>query len=234
MSTNASGALPRLGTALLLALAAGLGRPSPTTADDLQEWTTLEATSHLGERFIGALMLQERFDDDISRAQVFLVRPSLDLILTPNVQIGIGYDYFDGLQQGVASENRIWQQFTLGSPIGGLDLSHRFRISERFIEGTDGPSLRQRYRLLAEKWVGADKDWLLYASNEIFFNMTEQPGGPATGFDQDRLNAGLGYLITPTTRLQGGYQWLVQKGKENGHALMLSVRLDLTGLFAKE
>ncbi len=212
----------------LVALAALVS--SALARNDVQNWTTLFFANRFDETFSANLFLQGRFDDDISRTRVVLIRPEFAINIAKPVQITFGYDAFRGVQEGVANENRVWQQLGLEQDVFALSVQHRLRTEERFIEGTQGVTLRQRYRLRVQDWVGPEERWLLFASNEVFFDVIAQEGGPREGFEQNRLQGGFGYRITPATRLESGYQWVRARENRNAHVLLLTFRVQLDRL----
>ncbi len=219
---------------LFCALVMALPALPALARNDAQNWTTLFFTNRFDETFTANLFLQGRFDDNISRTGVVLVRPEFAINLADPVQITFGYDAFRGVQEGIPNENRIWQQLGLEHDLFGLAAQHRLRTEERFIEGTQGVTLRQRYRFRLQEWVGPEENWLLFGSNEVFFNVITQEGGPREGFNQNRLQGGLGYRFTPATRIESGYQWIRGRRGFNAHVLLLTYRVQLDRLFAED
>ncbi len=211
-----------------LALVGALSSPSPA-ADDLQQWTTLLLINRFDEQWSGMLLAQGRFNQDISNAQVFLLRPEVSYNVSPEVQLTLGFDYFDRLDRGRPTEYRVWEQLGIGHEMGPIGLTNRLRVEQRFIDGVEGPSVRMRYRLRGQGWVDDDKRWMLFASNEIFYTINDVSGGPPVGFNQNRLQAGVGYHLHEGLRVEPGYQWTAGRGVSN-QVLLLTFRVDLQNL----
>ena len=84
---------------------------------DVQLWTTGQLHHPISDRLALSLLVQGRFSDDISRADVFLLNPALHVDLVKSIQVGLGYDYFHSFED--LSENRLWQQIAATTRWGG-------------------------------------------------------------------------------------------------------------------
>ncbi|MEM7223062.1 MAG: DUF2490 domain-containing protein [Pseudomonadota bacterium] len=206
------------GAALLMATVPG------HADDDLQQWSVLKVTHPLDERIDLSLMLQGRFADDISEVDVVIVRPDIGYHLSDHVTLFLGYDYYDRPQPGEDSENRVWEQLGIKHRVGDLAIANRLRVEQRIIENVDGVTVRARYRLRLAHPLG-DPDWEAIAFNEVFANLNQEPGGPAEGFEQNRLFGGLGYQIRPGLELEAGYMWR-REPSASDHILVLGLYLD--------
>ncbi len=215
---------------LLLAL---LFSSNELAADDLQQWTTLLMIKRFDERWTGTLLTQGRIQDDIAKRQVLLIRPEVGYNISREVQLSLGFDYFAAFDDGLSNEYRVWQQLGVGQDFGGVGITNRVRIEERFIDGADGVALRLRYRFRGQGWLDDQRDWLLFASNEVFFNMNDVRSGPKAGFNQNRLQSGLGYKLHQGVRLEGAHQWTAFADR-NAQVLLLTLRLDFDQLASEE
>lgn len=144
-----------------------------------------------------------------------------------NILLTLGYanissGEFDG--SGItARENRIYQEALIPQKLGErVYLRHRFRFEQRWVENQD---FRTRFRYALFMDVPLNRTdlsagaWYLAFYNEVFLNGQEDIGNgrEVDIFDRDRLYGALGYSITDSLRVQGGYmyQWTptVDKGQ---------------------
>ncbi len=116
-----------------------------------------------------------------------------------------------GDSSGTSNENRIYQEILLPQKIGSrVYLRHRFRYEQRWVDDQDFRT-RFRYGLFmdiplnqAQMSQGA---WYLAFYNELFINGERDIGDGRTVelFDRNRFYGAVGYSITDTSRVQGGY-----------------------------
>ena len=212
------------GAATLCAL---LWAGAPGRADDLQQWTELEVIHPLDESFELGAMLQTRVVDDISRLGTVVVRPFVTYNLSDEIGLTLGYDYFRRRLSNENSENRVWQQLGMAYAAGALSITNRLRFEQRIIDDVRGVTLRGRYRLRLSHRLD-DPQWKLIASNEVFANFNQEPGGPRKGFSQNRLFGGVGYQVTPHLDLEAGYQWRVRPSASD-HMLIIGLYFDTGG-----
>ncbi len=118
-----------------------------------------------------------------------------------------GFAYVDNYPGGRLQEYRPYQQFGLGHVLlKQVQVLHRLRTEQRFIEHIDGTANRLRYMLrLARPF--RNSDWYLVASDELFINLNTINNGPIAGIDQNRLYGGLGRQINRKLRVEAGYQF---------------------------
>ncbi len=123
-----------------------------------------------------------------------------------NVLLGYGYilseNYIGSTDEKISvNEHRIYQQFVAKQSIGSVNLQHRYRFEQRFVE--DDFKMRLRYFLGVNIPLCVQEEnpskWYLSAYNEIFLN-TE-----SAVFDRNRLYGGLGYNINKNIRVEAGY-----------------------------
>jgi hypothetical protein len=122
-----------------------------------------------------------------------------------NVLLGYAYvhsePYIAGTdEKSSTNEHRIFQQFITKEKFGRVNIQHRYRFEQRFIE--EDFKMRARYFLSLN--VPINKKEMeknaIYASayNEIFIN-TE-----ANYFDRDRIYGGLGYCFNKNFKVEAG------------------------------
>ena len=189
---------------------------------------------------------QWRRSDFFEHWQQSLARFGLDYYTKGGVQLTGGYawirSYLYGNQpiQHKFSEHRVWQQLILKNKIQRLDIQHRYRLEQRFLEhwekNTDdefektGYLFRQRarYRLLINiplnKKEMADKTLFLCVYDEVFLGYGKGIGKNI--LDQNRLYAALGWRFDAKSNVQLGYlnHYLVKSDGikvERNHTLQL-------------
>ncbi|MBC7847323.1 MAG: DUF2490 domain-containing protein [Flavobacterium sp.] len=130
-----------------------------------------------------------------------------------NLLLGYAYIHSEPYSAGTdeklnTNEHRIFQQFLTKQQFGRVNVQHRYRFEQRFIE--DDFKMRLRYFLSLN--VPINKKEMekntIYASayNEIFIN-TE---GPAY-FDRDRIYGGLGYCFSKSLKMELGVMSQIQQ-----------------------
>jgi len=129
----------------------------------------------------------------------------------------LGYARFFNGESGPSSanfyENRIYQDILLPQKLSErIFLRHRFRFEQRWIEDQDFRT-RFRYTIFADVPLNMTSlkkgAWYLAFYNEIFFNGERDIGNgkQVETFDRNWLYGALGYSLSDTLRLQGGYMY---------------------------
>ena len=153
--------------------------------------------------------IQYRNYNAIGDLEQLLLRAGLGYNLTEknnNILLGYGFinsqNYIDTDEKIGINEHRIYQQFITKQSIGIVNVQHRYRFEQRFIEEQD-MKLRFRYFLSINIPLSDIEmnDNTLYASiyNEIFLNSEDNV------FDRNRLYAGLGYKLNEFAKFEIGY-----------------------------
>lgn len=152
--------------------------------------------------------IQYRNYNAIGDLEQLLIRAGLGYNIASNSNLLLGYGYIASENyidhtdtKNNINEHRIFQQFTTKQNVGIINLSHRYRFEQRFIEGDF--KMRLRYFLSANLPINnkevISKTWYISAYNEIFLN-TE-----SAVFDRNRIYGGLGYKLNPNLNLEIGY-----------------------------
>lgn len=151
--------------------------------------------------------VQYRNYDAIGDLEQLLLRTGLGYNLSENnhnILLGYGYilsENYIGNSDDKASvnEHRIFQQFTSKQSIGIVNLNHRYRFEQRFVE--EDFKMRFRYFLSVTVPFSKKESNKLYLSayNEIFLN-TE-----SAVFDRNRIYGGLGFKINNNIKIEAGY-----------------------------
>jgi hypothetical protein len=137
-----------------------------------------------------------------------LLRTGIGYNLTDNnnnVLLGYGYVHSEPYIAGTddklnTTEHRIFQQFITKEKFGRVNIQHRYRFEQRFVE----EDFKMRLRYFLSLNVPINKKEMeknaVYASayNEIFIN-TE-----SNYFDRDRIYGGIGYCFNKNFKVEAG------------------------------
>jgi hypothetical protein len=149
--------------------------------------------------------------------QQLLLRTGVGYNLTDNnnnLLLGYGYinsqNYVPDTDDKIHNnEHRIYQQFITRQNMGRINLQHRYRVEERFLQ--DDFQVRFRYFLALNVPVNKpkmeDNAFYISAYNEIFIN-AESPS-----FDRNRVYGALGYVINKNFRVEAGLMRQIQEKK---------------------
>ncbi len=139
--------------------------------------------------------------------QQLLLRTGLGYNLTPqnnNVLLGYGYilgeTYINKTQKKESSEHRIFQQFLTKQSVLNCQLTHRYRMEQRFSESQFKPRFRYFLSLNIPLNQKELKKNCLYLSayNEIFIQ------NRGTYFDRNRVYGAMGYYLHDLLKLEIG------------------------------
>lgn len=192
---------------------------------NLGNWLIYIGSKKINEKWNLHHEVQYRNYNAIGDLEQLLLRTGLGYQLTDNSNFLLGYGYilsqnYVGISDDKVdvNEHRIFQQLITKQKVGKVDLQHRYRFEQRFVE--DDYRMRFRYFLGASlplKEIG-DTGKLLYLSayNEVFLN-TE-----GNKFDRNRLYGGLGYRLNPKMRFELGYmnQFLANGNRDQVNLFM--------------
>ena len=193
--------------------------------------------------------VQIRRTDFASGWQQLLLREGVTYRLSPRVQLGGGYGFIRTSRYGdfpvarAFNEHRFFQQVIFKHEAGRMDLDHRYRVEQRWLEALSGQSRfwrrqnRFRYQLRGSVPISAPnargEQWYLFAGDELFLHFGPNHG--ASPFDQNRAFAGAGYKLSRNNRLEVSYlnHFLVQRSgrvEESNHTLRIQLT-STAGLF---
>ncbi|HUU35353.1 MAG TPA: DUF2490 domain-containing protein, partial [Vicinamibacterales bacterium] len=168
-------------------------------APDTQAWGQVLALGEIGEDWRTHVEVQPRFMNDASELGLTIVRTAVGRRVAPRATVWLGHAWVPRtLGAGVQHEQRIWQQLTLTAPAAGRWApSARIRLEQRWLDPWQGLSHRLRVLGRAQRPLGRDTPWALFAYNEGMFTLDRTPRGPSRGFDRNRLAAGLVFRFSP-------------------------------------
>ncbi len=175
------------------------------STEDMQYWTPTFIHLPRRGRLSALLEINPRVRGDLGRLNHLLIRPWLGWSVSKGVVAHAGYAWVRNDLGAVSQEHRIWQQGTFLKTVMGSTLLGRARLEERWLEGARGLSWRGRIMGRVERPIG-NGPWFLVGSDELFLHLPSAPGGPAEGFDQNRLFLGVGRMRSGRPKAEFGYQ----------------------------
>lgn len=193
----------------IIALIFGLMLPSLAQSQESNfgNWLIYIGNKKLNDKWNLHHEVQYRNYNAIGDLEQLLLRTGLGYTFNDkknNVLLGYGYilseNYIGDTDNKIdVNEHRIFQQLTSKQKIGIVNLNHRYRFEQRFVESDF--KMRLRYFLGINIPLSKKENNKFYVSsyNEIFLN-TE-----SSVFDRNRLYGGLGFHINKNIRLEAGY-----------------------------
>ncbi len=178
-------------------------------SSNLGDWLIYIGSKKIDKKWNWHHEVQYRNYNAIGDLEQLLLRTGIGYNLSENnnnLLFGYGYilsqNYIDNTDDKVdVNEHRIFQQFVTKQKFGRVNMQHRYRFEQRFVE--DNFKLRFRYFLafaipLTNKTM-QDKTVYLSSYNEIFLNTK------GNAFDRNRLYGGIGYKLNKNLRFELGY-----------------------------
>ncbi len=177
---------------------------------DLGNWLIYFGNKKIDSKWNWHHEVQYRNYNAIGDLEQLLLRTGIGYNLTENnnnLLLGYGFihsqNYIDNAEDKInVDEHRIFQQFITRQSIDRVQIQHRYRFEQRWIDDADF-RLRFRYFLSLNIPVNnpdiVAKTWYVSIYNEIFLN-DEQ-----IIFDRNRLYFGLGYKLNNNTKFEFGY-----------------------------
>lgn len=220
-------------------LCAGKIAAQTTQPSNYNNWFTYFAQYKLHQNWAVHLDLQFRADDKVQRINQSLLRAGVQYLIRPDLNATLGYAYINTFSEGASAyftEHRIWQQLLYNQAFGKMNMTHRLRLEQRWVEiaGSEPDEYHSGHRLryfnrtifpLHRKERPKAAPYFAL-QNEIFFNFAS-PDINRNVPDQNRLLLAVGILHQKQTRLEIGYmnQWLNPASGDNTtkHILHFSV-----------
>lgn len=174
--------------------------------NDVGNWFIYFGNKDLNSKLNWHHEIQHRNYNLFGELEQLLIRTGLGYDLNGDNNILLGYGFIDSRNIIIDSsetlkinEHRIYQQFISKQAIGKINIQHRYRFEQRFIE--DDFKLRYRYFLsLRIPLLKTNKKYYISAYNELFINGTRE-----NIFDRNRIYGGLGYSLNSNIKLELGY-----------------------------
>jgi len=215
-------------------------------------WVTYLENHKLNDRFSLHTEYQWRRADGFNGWQQSLARIGVDYSILPNLSLTAGYGWIISYQYGDQpishqfNEHRIWQQLNAKTKFGRIELQHRYRFEQRFLENytknqdgtftkaTDLFRQRVRYRAMVliplSRKEMLDNTLFMNLNNEVFIGFGKGIGKNI--LDQNRFNLALGWRCNKNFNVQIGYlnQIIVKTDgirMEKNHTLVIATIYNL-------
>jgi hypothetical protein len=216
----------RLTTLALLAAAAFLSQRANAqrqTYTNTNGWLVFNADVALNEKWAVLFDASARRSGTWDEPMANFVRGGLAYEVTDHVRVAVGanwsrsYPYGELPSDYPVTERRVWEQVQISHEIGRLDLSHRYRLEQRFRGRRNDPEVDQidhwersnrfRYQVRGTLPLSGDAiepgELYLSAANEIFIGIGRHV--QYNIFDQDRATFSVGYRLTRNWRTEVGF-----------------------------
>ncbi|MBK6683613.1 MAG: DUF2490 domain-containing protein [Deltaproteobacteria bacterium] len=195
---------------LILVLLLGGSTPAWAAESAAQVWGATFLQANLTEQVPRLHLWLDLQARHAGGAATTLVRPALGLQLFDGALLHVGYGWiarFPDADLPEVHEHRIWEQllFTHSVEATGLDLMMRVRLEQRLLATGGTVAHRLRTMLRAGWWPDREAALLFVLWDEAFLGIEGSDWGATSGFDQNRLFAGLGVKGLAQTRFELGY-----------------------------
>lgn len=216
-----------------------IGHAQTTIDDQLHGWVVYQGNHKLNEQWDLHTEYQWRRADGFADWQQSLARVGLDYKLNPNCTVTGGYAWVVSYPYGSqpianrTNENRVWQQVILKQPIGNLQVQHRYRLEQRWIDTQFKQRMRYRVQVLIplqKSFVDKKQGVFLNVNDEVFLGFGNGIGKNI--LDQNRCIGAVGYQFNKDFSMQIGYlnQFVIKSDglhMERNHTLWTSVVYNL-------
>lgn len=203
-------------------------------------WLFLMNNNKLSEKWGTHFDFQLRSQNEWDGVRNVLIRPGLTYFINKNNDVTLGYLFtqthtnIPGAADHTATEHRIWQQYIHKHKISKVNVSHRFRLEQRFIERHNADDLfAQRFRYfarfllpLAKEVQNFEHGVFVALQNEIFLNIHHKNDLNGHVFDQNRAYAATGYRFSKHIDAEAGYMNQSVKGASantSNHIIQVAV-----------
>ena len=177
---------------------------------DLGNWLIYFGNKKINSKWNLHHEVQYRNYNAIGDLEQLLLRTGLGYNLAENnnnVLVGYGFiksqNYIPNITEKVTvDEHRVFQQFITRQSFSRVNIQHRYRFEQRWI---DNANFKMRYRYFLSLNIAlsnsdlSDNTWYGSVYNEIFVNHDK------TFFDRNRLYTGIGYKLNKTAKFELGY-----------------------------
>jgi hypothetical protein len=245
--------MSRLGAvalALTSLVAPKLARAQRETITNTNAWFVFNADVALNERWGVLFDASARRSGPVDQAMANFVRGGLAYEVNEHVRVAAGanwsrtYPYGELPSDYPVTERRIWQQAVVSHAIGRLEISHRYRLEQRFRGRRDDPDVdridywersgRFRYQVKGTLPLSGDDiepgEAYLSLSNELFVGIGRNV--EYNIFDQNRATFSVGYRVTRNWRTEAGFlEHVIFRGNgadvERNHTLTFALSYSL-------
>ena len=175
---------------------------------------------------------QSRWNDNWNHWYQGMVRVAVGYSLSDRATIWTGYTYLptQNIGQPSKAQQDVWPGFRYVLPTSFGTLSFRTMIESNFIPYNDNQvRVRPRQMIRFMHPLQFEPRLNLIAWDEFFIRANSTPTGGQSGFDQNRIFAGLGWTFNKSFRAEGGY--LNQYLDDNTHTNNTMHHLIMGSLF---
>lgn len=208
----------------VLFIAAGLVAKAQTIHQNTG-WLFLMNSTKLNEKWGVHFDAQLRSSNDWEHVRNLLIRPGVTYYFNKNNDLTLGYLFTQTYTPGAETitENRAWEQYIHRHKISTVNVSHRLRLEQRFIEkiATDD-AFAQRFRYfvrflipLKKEVQTFEKGFFAAIQNEVFLNIQNKDKVNGSFFDQNRAYVAGGYRLSKKLDVELGYMNQAVKGTTN-------------------
>jgi len=195
----------------LLLLFFGKMHAATAIPSDFEAWASTVAFVSLEDSKSYQLFFetQPRLGDNVQRMAAVLSRVALVYNVSPQLSVFAGYAWFPtfcdtNYYRSYRDDQRLWQQLLYKHDLWSVSWQHRLRQEQRWIEHTDAVSNRTRYMLRGSLPLNDARDLGITAFDEVMVNDNGVQGGPAGGYDRNRVFVGP-YWVVGSARYEVGY-----------------------------
>lgn len=192
-------------------------------------WLFLMNTAKFNEKWGTHLDVQFRSADRFDYMKNLMFRPGVTYYIDNSNEVTLGYlfnntyNQIPGASNQTSTEHRIWQQYIYKHKISSSNLTHRFRLEQRFIERNLNDDLfSQRFRYFIRSIIplqknaqSFDKGPFAALQNEVFLNLQNKDQLNGNVFDQNRAYIAGGYRFSKKMDVELGYMNQAVKGANN-------------------
>lgn len=210
---------------------------SAQTTRENSGWFFFLNSTKLNDKWGLHLDVQVRSHDEWTKVKNVLVRPGLTYFINPNQNVTAGYLLATtslANDDKTIAEHRIWEQYIISHKLFTGNLSHRFRLEQRFIGRADDSKIfAQRFRYffrdlqpLVKTEGPFTKGPFIAVQNELFFNIQNKDELNGNVFDQNRAYIAAGARFSKKFDAELGYMNQFQKGVStnvSNHILQLAI-----------
>ncbi len=185
------------------------------SVDDQGQWNALFAQGDFKNWGCESDRLRWWFDghirllDDTDGFNQSIVRPGIGWQLNEQSSLWAGYGWISSraLSGLEFDEHRIWQQWIWSNDFEKWKLALRSRFEQRFVETGDDLGLRYRQFFRATHKLPSYEKLSLVWWDELFYHLNDTDWGARSGFNQNRVFAGVGFKASPCCpwRVEVGY-----------------------------
>lgn len=207
--------------------------------DQIHGWVAYQGNHKLNHKLDLHTEYQWRRADGFANWQQSLARVGLDFRLNPNLIFSGGYGWINTFPYGSqpiaaqTNEHRLWQQVNLKAQYGSIQIQHRYRLEQRWIDTLFRQRIRYRAQCiipLQQTYLEQGKGLFLNVNDEVFLGFGKGIGKNI--LDQNRFIAAVGYKFDSNFNIQLGYlnQFVVKTNgvqMERNHTLWTSVVYNL-------